>query len=58
MKPLALDLACGLGGWTIGLLAAGWDVIGFDVEAWPGYPGKLVLKDVREVCGRRSLKAY
>jgi hypothetical protein len=52
MKPLALDLACGLGGWTIGLLAAGWDVIGFDVEAWPGYPGKLVLKDVREVCGK------
>jgi hypothetical protein len=51
-RALALDLCCGLGGWTIGLLAAGWDVIGFDVEAWAGYPGKLVLKDVREVGGK------
>jgi site-specific DNA-cytosine methylase len=52
VKPIALDLCCGLGGWTIGLLAAGWDVIGFDVTAWPGYPSRLVLQDVREVCGR------
>jgi hypothetical protein len=52
VNPLALDLCCGLGGWTIGLLVAGWDVIGFDVTAWPGYPGRLVLQDVREVSGR------
>jgi hypothetical protein len=32
MKPLAIDLFCGLGGWTDGLLAEGWDVIGFDIE--------------------------
>lgn len=32
MRPLAIDLFCGLGGWTAGLLAEGWDVIGFDVE--------------------------
>ena len=31
-KPLAIDLFCGLGGWTDGLLAEGWDVIGFDIE--------------------------
>ncbi len=28
MKPLAIDLYCGLGGWTDGLLAEGWNVIG------------------------------
>jgi hypothetical protein len=31
-KPLAIDLFCGLGGWTDGLLAVGWDVVGFDLE--------------------------
>lgn len=30
-KPLAIDLYCGLGGWTEGLLAEGYDVIGFDI---------------------------
>jgi site-specific DNA-cytosine methylase len=25
-KPLAIDLYCGLGGWTEGFLAEGWDV--------------------------------
>ena len=31
-EPLAVDLFCGLGGWTEGLLAEGWRVIGFDIE--------------------------
>ena len=31
-KPLAIDLFCGLGGWTEGLLAEGYDVVGFDIE--------------------------
>ena len=30
--PLAIDLFCGLGGWTEGLLAENWRVIGFDIE--------------------------
>ena len=51
MKPLALDLCCGMGGWTHGLVAAGWDVIGFDVTDW-GYEAatgqKLLIGDVRE----------
>jgi hypothetical protein len=29
---LAIDLFCGLGGWTEGLLAEGYDVVGFDIE--------------------------
>jgi hypothetical protein len=32
VKPLAIDLFCGLGGWTEGLLAEGYDVVGFDIE--------------------------
>lgn len=32
-KPLAIDLFCGLGGWTEGLLAEGYYVVGFDIEA-------------------------
>lgn len=47
MKPLAIDLFCGLGGWTSGLLAEGYDVIGFDIEQHAygdhRYPAQLVL---------------
>lgn len=55
MKPLAIDLFCGLGGWTEGLLAEGWNVIGFDIECHEygehRYPAHLVLHDVRELHG-------
>lgn len=54
-KPLAIDLYCGLGGWTEGLLAEGWEVIGFDIEAheYGGerYPAQLVLQDVLTLDG-------
>ena len=30
--PLAIDIFCGLGGWTEGLLAEGFYVVGFDIE--------------------------
>ena len=49
-KPLAIDLFCGLGGWTEGLLAEGYQVIGFDIEQYVygdhRYPGQLVIQDV------------
>lgn len=55
--PLAIDLFCGLGGWTDGLLAEGYDVIGFDIEAHEygehKYPAQLVLQDVMTLHGRQ-----
>ena len=32
MKPLCIDLFCGLGGWSEGFLAEGWNVVGYDIE--------------------------
>lgn len=57
MRPLAIDLYCGLGGWTEGLLAEGYDVVGFDIERHVygeyRYPAQLVLQDVRTLHGRQ-----
>lgn len=55
-EPLAIDLFCGLGGWTYGLLAEGYRVIGFDIERhdYGGdehYPAQLVLQDVLTLHG-------
>jgi hypothetical protein len=54
-KPLAIDLFCGLGGWTDGLLAEGYDVIGFDIERHQygdhAYPARLVVQDVLTLHG-------
>ena len=60
-RPLAIDLFCGLGGWTNGLLAEGWRVIGFDIERHvygeAHYPAQLVLQDVTTLHGRQFAKA-
>jgi hypothetical protein len=57
VKPLAIDLFCGLGGWTEGLLAEGWNVVGFDIERHEygdhRYPSQLVLQDVLTIHGRQ-----
>jgi len=54
-RPLAIDLFCGLGGWTEGLLAEGYRVIGFDNERHvygdAKYPGQLVIQDVLTLHG-------
>ena len=56
-QPLAIDLFCGLGGWTEGLLAEGYQVVGFDMERHAygdaKYPAQLVLQDVLTIHGRQ-----
>jgi len=53
--PLAVDICCGLGGWTEGLLAEGWRVRGYDIEEHvygdERYPAELVIRNVLEMHG-------
>jgi len=61
MRPLAIDLFCGLGGWTSGLLAECYDVIGFDIERHVygehRYPAQLVIQDVLTLHGSQFRNA-
>ena len=61
MKPLCIDLYCGLGGWAQGFLAEGYRVIGFDIERHDygtgTYPGQLVIQDVRTLHGSQFSSA-
>ena len=60
-KPLAIDLCCGLGGWTEGLMAEGWRTRGYDIEAHEygdeRYPGELVLKSIMDLDGAECADA-
>lgn len=55
MKPLMVDLFCGLGGWASGGLAEGYDVVGFDIKRHVygehRYPAQLVIQDVLTLHG-------
>ena len=55
MRPLMVDLFCGLGGFTEGGLAEGYRVVGFDIERHvygeARYPAQLVLQDVLTLHG-------
>ena len=61
MKPLCIDLYCGLGGWSEGFLYEGYDCVGFDIERHDygtgGYPGQLVLEDVLTLHGSQFRNA-
>lgn len=60
VRPLAIDLFTGLHGWSEGLVAEGFRVVGFDIEDMCGQFGvqrpehvQLVLQDVLTLHGRR-----
>ena len=59
MKPLCVDLFCGLGGWAEGFLREGYRVVGFDNDPRFAkvYPGEFVLQDIRTLDGRRFRNA-
>jgi hypothetical protein len=61
-KPLVIDLCAGLGGWTEAFMAEGYRCVGFDIQAHDygqgGYPGELVLRDIRSLTGKDLVKEF
>jgi hypothetical protein len=60
-KPLCIDLYCGLGGWSDGFLAEGYQCVGYDITRHDygsgAYPGCLVIQDVRRLRGSEFQEA-
>jgi site-specific DNA-cytosine methylase len=62
VKPIVFDFYCGLGGWSEAFIAEGYRAFGFDIEAHDygsgGYPGELVLRDIRSITGAELVQTY
>lgn len=58
MKPVALDLCCGKGGWAHGFIAEGWRVVGVDLHDFAAdYPGEFIRADLLTWEGWRDIPA-
>lgn len=55
MTYTCLDLYCGIGGWTEGLLEEGFEVVGVELykKAALKYPSQCIIADVRKLDGAR-----
>lgn len=49
MKPVLFDLFCGAGGAGKGYQEMGFDIVGFDIEDHPNYPGIFHIADAMDV---------
>jgi hypothetical protein len=63
-RPLAIDLFCGMFGWSDGLIAEGWQTVGFDLEDMRGQFGfprlphtQLIIQDVLTLHGSQFRNA-
>jgi len=56
LKPIVLDLCCGLGGWSGGFIAEGWDAVGVDLADFSkSYPGRFIQADLLAWHGWREI---